>query len=208
MPFLIPKEKMILKSQKTTDRLCSFANKCGKIGLWETRSDQKTKGIDDMKEHIGRHIAHYRKKAGMTQEQLAEKMGVTSQAVSKWENGLTCPDLDSVAELAGFLGVAVEQLIHGDAAVPTVQVVETPQVGKRVLCIRVHTKLGMESNTTVRFPVELILKAYEMGNLEGLLGEEAAFVEQAIEMIRQGTVGSVVDVDTEQATVRIEVVEV
>lgn len=161
-----------------------------------------------MKEHIGRHIAHYRKKAGMTQEQLAEKMGVTSQAVSKWENGLTCPDLDSVAELAGFLGVAVEQLIHGDAAAPTVQVVETPQVGKRVLCIRVHTKLGMESNTTVRFPVELILKAYEMGNLEGLLGEEAAFVEQAIEMIRQGTVGSVVDVDTEQATVRIEVVEV
>jgi len=70
-----------------------------------------------MKEHIGEHIAIYRKKAGLTQEQLAEKMNVTAQAVSKWENGLTCPDLDSVARLAGFLGVTVEQLIHGDAAV-------------------------------------------------------------------------------------------
>ncbi len=161
-----------------------------------------------MKEHIGRHIAYYRKKAGMTQEQLAEKMGVTSQAVSKWENGLTCPDLDSVAELAGFLGVAVEQLFHGDAAVPTVQVVETPQVGKRVLCIRTQDKTGLGGNVTVRFPVELILKAFEMGNMEGLVGEEAQFVEQAIEMIKQGTVGSVMDVDTEQVTVRIEVVEV
>ena len=40
-----------------------------------------------MKEHIGQHIAYYRKKSGMTQEQLAEKMEVTAQAVSKWENG-------------------------------------------------------------------------------------------------------------------------
>lgn len=161
-----------------------------------------------MKEHIGEHIAVYRKKTGLTQEQLAEKMNVTAQAVSKWENGLTCPDLDSVARLAGFLGVTVEQLIHGDAAVPAVQVVETPRVGKRVLCIRVQVKGPATTNVTVRFPVELILKAYEMGCLESLVGDEAPFVEQAIEMIRQGTVGSLVDVETEETDVKIEVVEV
>lgn len=161
-----------------------------------------------MKEHIGEHISVYRKKAGLTQEQLAEKMNVTAQAVSKWENGLTCPDLDSVARLAGFLGVTVEQLIHGDAAVPAVQVVETPRVGKRVLCIRVQVKGPATTNVTVRFPVELILKAYEMGCLESLVGDEAPFVEQAIEMIRQGTVGSLVDVETEETDVKIEVVEV
>ncbi len=161
-----------------------------------------------MKERIGEHIAAYRKKAGLTQEQLAEKMGVTAQAVSKWENGLTCPDLDSVARLSGFLGVSVEQLIHGEAAVPAVQVVETPQVGRRVLCIRVQVKDPATTNVTVRFPVELVLKAYEMGSLESLVGDEAPFVEQAIEMIRQGTVGSLVDVETEEADVKIEVVEV
>ena len=161
-----------------------------------------------MKEHIGEHIAIYRKKAGLTQEQLAEKMNVTAQAVSKWENGLTCPDLDSVARLAGFLGVTVEQLIHGDAAVPAVQVVETPRVGKRVLCIHVQAKGSVPANVIVRFPVELILKAYEMGCLESLVGDEAPFVEQAVEMIRQGTVGSLVDVETEDTFVKIEVVEV
>ena len=161
-----------------------------------------------MKEFIGEHIAYYRKKAGMTQEQLSEKMGVTAQAVSKWENGLTCPDLDSVARLSEILGVSVEQLIHGDAAVPSVSVVETPQVGRRVLCIQVQTKTPEVFNVTVRFPVELILKAYEMGCLESLVGDEACFVEQAIEMIRQGTVGSLVDVETEETVVKIEVVEV
>ena len=161
-----------------------------------------------MKEFIGEHIAYYRKKAGMTQEQLSEKMGVTAQAVSKWENGLTCPDLDSVARLSEILGVSVEQLIHGDSALPSVKVVETPQVGRRVLCIQVQTKTPQPFNVTVRFPVELILKAYEMGCLESLVGDEACFVEQAIEMIRQGTVGSLVDVETEETVVKIEVVEV
>ena len=161
-----------------------------------------------MKEFIGEHIAYYRKKAGMTQEQLSEKMGVTAQAVSKWENGLTCPDLDSVARLSEILGVSVEQLIHGDAAVPSVKVVETPQVGRRVLCIQVQTKTSEVFNVTVRFPVELILKAYEMGCLESLVGDEACLVEQAIEMIRQGAIGSLVDVETEETVCKIEVVEV
>lgn len=161
-----------------------------------------------MKEFIGEHIAYYRKKAGMTQEQLSEKMGVTAQAVSKWENGLTCPDLDSVARLSEILGVSVEQLIHGDSALPSVKVVETPQVGRRVLCIHVQVKGPATTNVTVRFPVELVLKAYEMGSLESLVGDEAPFVEQAIEMIRQGTVGSLVDVETEETVVKIEVVEV
>ena len=161
-----------------------------------------------MKEFIGEHIAYYRKKAGMTQEQLSEKMGVTAQAVSKWENGLTCPDLDSVARLSEILGVSVEQLIHGDSALPSVKVVETPQVGRRVLCIQVQTKTPEVFNVTVRFPVELILKAYEMGCLESLVGDEACFVEQAIEMIRQGAIGSLVDVETEETVCKIEVVEV
>ena len=161
-----------------------------------------------MKEHIGEHIAHYRKKAGLTQEQLAEKMGITAQAVSKWENGLTCPDLDSVARLADFLGVSVEQLIHGDSALPSVKVVETPQVGRRVLCIYVQVKGPATTNITVRFPVELVLKAYEMGSLESLVGDEAPFVEQAVEMIRQGAVGSLVDVETEETVCKLEVVEV
>ena len=54
------------------------------------------KGNRTMKKSIGQNIAYYRKKMGITQEGLAEKMNVTSQAVSKWENDLSYPDPDGV----------------------------------------------------------------------------------------------------------------
>jgi hypothetical protein len=81
-------------------------------------------------------------------------------------------------------------------------------VGRRVLFIRVQVKGPATTNITVRFPVELVLKAYEMGSLESLVGDEAPFVEQAVEMIRQGAVGSLVDVETEDTFVKIEVMKV
>ena len=42
---------------------------------------------------IGERIKYHRKRLGMTQEQLAERIGVSAQAVSKWENNLSCPDI-------------------------------------------------------------------------------------------------------------------
>ena len=49
-----------------------------------------------MSETIGNRISKYRKEKGMTQEELANKMGVSSQAVSKWENDASCPDIGLV----------------------------------------------------------------------------------------------------------------
>lgn len=53
-----------------------------------------------MKTTIGQTIALHRKKVGLTQEELAEKCCVTAQAVSKWENDLSYPDLESTGRLA------------------------------------------------------------------------------------------------------------
>ncbi len=50
----------------------------------------------------------------MTQAQLAEKMGVTDKAVSKWERDLSCPDINSIPKLAEILGTTVEQLMQGE----------------------------------------------------------------------------------------------
>lgn len=52
---------------------------------------------------VGKRICEQRKKLGITQEQLAEMIGVTSQAVSKWENGHNLPDIDNLIELADVL---------------------------------------------------------------------------------------------------------
>ena len=65
-----------------------------------------------MKKTLGAMIAELRKQRGMTQLELAEQMGVTDKAVSKWERELSCPDIGSIPKLAEILGVSVEELMQ------------------------------------------------------------------------------------------------
>ena len=65
-----------------------------------------------MKKTLGTMIAELRKQHGMTQLELAEKMGVTDKAVSKWERDLSWPDINSLPTLAEILGVSVEELMQ------------------------------------------------------------------------------------------------
>ena len=63
-----------------------------------------------MNESIGTIIMRLRKEHGMTQEQLASALGITFQAVSKWENGVSSPDISTLPLLADLFGVSVDQL--------------------------------------------------------------------------------------------------
>ena len=65
----------------------------------------------ESKMSMGKRIADLRKAKGMTQEQLAQRMGVTAQAVSKWENDLSCPDVTSLPQLAEVLDVTTDELL-------------------------------------------------------------------------------------------------
>ncbi len=61
-------------------------------------------------ELIGSKIAEERKRLGMTQEQLAEKLGVSAQTVSKWENGWNLPDIENLNTLSSVLGIPLSSL--------------------------------------------------------------------------------------------------
>lgn len=83
-----------------------------------------------MKKTMGSMIAELRKQQGMTQLELAVKMGVTDKAVSKWERDLSCPDINSLPDLAEILGVSVDELmqIKREAETPkkgSAEIVET-----------------------------------------------------------------------------------
>ena len=62
---------------------------------------------------LGERIASYRKKAGYSQEGLAEQLGVSRQAVSKWETGEATPDAERIIALAKVLGVTTDALLLG-----------------------------------------------------------------------------------------------
>ena len=63
---------------------------------------------------IGRFIADCRKKANLTQMQLAEKIGITDRAISKWETGKALPDSSIMLELCAILGITVNDLLSGE----------------------------------------------------------------------------------------------
>ena len=63
---------------------------------------------------IGRFIAECRKKEGLTQMQLAEKLGITDRAVSKWETGKAMPDSSVMLELCDVLRISVNDLLCGE----------------------------------------------------------------------------------------------
>ena len=67
--------------------------------------------MSENNETLGRRIARLRLEHGMTQERLAGELGVTPQAVSKWENDLSAPDISLLPALARTFGVSVDQLL-------------------------------------------------------------------------------------------------
>lgn len=62
---------------------------------------------------LGERIAYYRKKAGYSQEGLAERLGVSRQAISKWETGEATPDAERIIVLAAALGISTDTLLLG-----------------------------------------------------------------------------------------------
>ena len=67
------------------------------------------------RETFGKRIANLRRENGMTQLELAEKMGVTDKAVSKWGRNLSLPDAGSLPRLAEIFQVSVDELMQGKA---------------------------------------------------------------------------------------------
>lgn len=61
---------------------------------------------------MGEMIAALRKEKGMTQQELADQMGVTDKAVSKWERNISCPDVAVLPRLAELFGITVDELMN------------------------------------------------------------------------------------------------
>ena len=64
---------------------------------------------------LGKRISSHRKRLGLTQEQLAEQLDLTAQAISKWENDLSCPDISVLPKLADIFNITIDDLLGHNA---------------------------------------------------------------------------------------------
>ena len=106
---------------------------------------------------IGRFIAELRKEHNMTQLNLAEKLGVTDRAISKWENGRGLPDVSLMKPLCETLGITVSELLNGERAsgIESVNTVE-----ETVLDVLVDRENKIKENNRIKKRVRIVLKVF------------------------------------------------
>ena len=150
---------------------------------------------------IGKRIAHFRKEKGLTQEELAGHMGISPQAVSKWENDQTCPDISALPKLARLFGVTVDELLEGKEALPAVRMLppeERRDIKDMLLRITVDSAQG--DKIRVNLPMALMEIAMEIGmEMPQISGNEALKgidMKKVLEMVRLGFVGNLVELDS------------
>lgn len=147
---------------------------------------------------LGERIAHYRKKAQLTQEQLAEKCSVTAQAVSKWENDLTSPDISLIAPLSALFGITCDELL-GVKKEEAVRVdPELIDVNKMLLKLKVLSVGG--DNVKINLPLslaEVCLKSglikFDGDDIDGNVLKQID-IKQIVQLVQCGAVGKLLEV--------------
>lgn len=151
-------------------------------------------------ETLGTKIAKYRKLKGMTQEELANQLNVSSQAVSKWENDLSIADLPILIQLADIFHVTLDELVR-EKNTELVRVVEEPlrkPVDQMMLKIVVNEKDG--DKVRVNLPMAIVKVGIEIGmSMPQVNGQDALKgidVEKLLSLVDKGLVGKLLEVES------------
>lgn len=145
---------------------------------------------------LGSRIAEYRKKKGMTQDQLAEHLGVSSQAVSKWENDLSCPDITLLPQLADYFNVTIDELLRGGKSHAVQIEEERKDFNKKILKVYVNSEQG--DIVKVNLPLGLVKVALEIGmQLPQISCNDALKnidLQSILLMAESGVIGKIVEI--------------
>lgn len=158
---------------------------------------------------IGKRISEQRKSKGLKQDELAEKLLVSPQAVSKWENDLSCPDISVLPELSRILGITVDELLSGKKE-NTVQFVpedERKNINDMMLRIVVDSSEG--DKVRINIPCALAKIALDCGmDLPQISGNDSLKsatkninLEKIFEMVEKGAIGNIVEVESHEGDI-------
>ena len=155
---------------------------------------------------MGQRIAYYRKLRGITQEELGEKCGVSSQAVSKWENDISAPDITLLGTLSEIFGISADELLGLRREVATAVDPETINEDRLLLRISIVSKDG--DNVKINVPYKLGLMLIQSGSVGDKNSDALKNIDfnQIAEMVKMGILGPIVDIESADGdTVKITV---
>ena len=162
-----------------------------------------------MKKTLGKRIAEQRKIKGLKQEELAEKLNISAQAVSKWENDQSCPDISILPELSKILGISIDELLTGEKNIPSVSMLPEElrkDISEMTLKVLIESDKG--DVVKVNVPLLLVKSALELGLDLSLISSNHALksidIAQIMELVAQGVVGNLVEIESADGdTIRV-----
>ena len=151
---------------------------------------------------IGKRIAALRRENNLKQDDLAQMLEVSPQAVSKWENDQTCPDISLLPKLAKILGVSVDELLSGKQELqPVVTLVpEDQRKDIKDMMLRIVVDSADGDKVRVNLPMALVQLAMEMGmEMPQVSGNDALKDidwAQVMELVRHGAMGNLIEAES------------
>ena len=151
---------------------------------------------------IGKRIAALRREKNLKQDDLAQMLEVSPQAISKWENDQTCPDISLLPKLAKILGVSVDELLSGKQELqPVVTLVpEDQRKDIKDMMLRIVVDSADGDKVRVNLPMVLVQLAMEMGmEMPQVSGNDALKDidwAQVMELVRHGAMGNLIEVES------------
>ena len=152
-----------------------------------------------MQETFGQRLQRLRKNAGLTQEEVATQLNITGQAVSKWENDVSAPDISVLVELSEILSVSLDELLGKD--IPTTTLVPEGQrkdIDKMFLKVNILSQKG--DKVKINLPIALVKVFLDSGiELPQINGKDILNnidFKQIFALIEQGVVGKLVEIES------------
>ena len=158
-----------------------------------------------MTETFGQRFSRYRKAKGFTQDDIANKVNVSSQAVSKWENDINMPDVGILLTLGEILGVSTDELLGKELPVPAKFEPELVKKDFSKLMLRIVVDTTDGDKVRVNLPLQIVKIALDANvapsvsvNGNGKVAEVMGSIDwkQIYSLVEQGLLGEFVTVDS------------
>jgi transcriptional regulator with XRE-family HTH domain len=162
-----------------------------------------------MEQTFGSRLLALRKKKGYTQEEVAVKLNVTAQAVSKWEKDTSMPDVALLSSIAKLFETTTDYLLGIDQG-PIVDYRNETKKDIQKLVFRINIKSVQGDKVKVNLPMPLVLLALETGFTPKIDGRDVLKdidLRKIIELVEQGVIGRIVEIESKEGDIVEIVVE-
>lgn len=153
---------------------------------------------------IGSRIAQARKAKGYTQEEFSQMLDVTAQAVSKWENDASCPDIQLLPRIAEILGMTTDEILTGKATEQK-KTTQKVNIDTSKLKISINVVRPGQNPVNVSLPFAMVKNFAKIGNgISGIMGNgalEGVKLDEILTLVENGATGEILNVVSDDNTI-------